>query len=121
MVRIKWRYILFQTHATNDTNTYGPTAEQLISGLQQPFMNEYGVFGWGHVWPTLKALLWSPNEGIGLFRVPRDWCTQFVNFLQSLTSINNVPLTIKVHHISGTIDQCQRWLDENGFTFEINV
>lgn len=117
MVRVKRRYILFQI-ITDKSNRYDPTAEELISSLQQPFTLMYGVFGCGHVWPVLKVMFWIPEKKMGIFRVPRDWSEKFINFLQSLSVINDVPLEIKVHHVSGTIDQAQRWFTENNYLIE---
>lgn len=118
MVRVKRRYILFQICTKDEGNLYNPTPEELISCLQQPFTAMYGIFGCGHVWPVLKVMCWISEKRMGVFRVPRDWSSQFIDFLDSLTTINGVSLTIKVHHVSGTIDQSQRWLSENGYVIE---
>lgn len=118
MVRVKRRYILFQIRTAGDGNLYNPTPEELISSLQQPFSSMYGLFGVGHVWPVLKIKFWVSEKRMGVFRVPRDWSSRFINFLESISSINGVSLDIKVHHVSGTIDKCEQWLSENGHIIE---
>ena len=118
MVRLKRRFIVFQIRTADPLNTYSPDSEDLKSALQQSFQSMYGIFGCGHVWSTLKIILWEQAKNFGVFRVPRDWSERFVLFLSTITSLNNVELHFVVHHVSGTIDQAQRWLDENSFVIE---
>lgn len=113
MVRIKRRFLIFQVSHPGNISP-----DSFIPGWQSPFKTMYGTFGMGHVWPTLKLLFWNPDKQIGIIRIPRSWNDKFKLFLESLTSLNSIPMTFSVFHSSGTIDQAQKWLDENNHLFE---
>ena len=118
MVRIKKRFIIFQILTDESANKYSPAPEDIVSEIHQPFQEMYGIFGAGNVFAFLKIMFWIPEKRLGVFRVPRDWCSKFKLFLDSIETFHGINVRFQIHHVSGTIDQAQRWIDENNFVIQ---
>jgi RNase P/RNase MRP subunit POP5 len=116
MVRYKHRYLIVQIRVAPECS-YTPADSDILTGMQVPFTNTFGLFGAGSALITLKILNWDRGKRLGMFRVARDWAVNLRDFLQSLESLDSIPLQFVVHHTAGTIDQAQRWMEENDFMF----
>jgi ribonuclease P/MRP protein subunit POP5 len=117
MVRRKQRYLIFKIR-TEDNSPLDITRSGIAKAMHTPFFEMFGDFGAGSVLPTLRTITWLPEKGVGVFQVVRQWADNFKAMLEEMNVINNVALRITVVHVSGTIDQAQRWIDENPTLFE---
>jgi len=117
MVRIKHRYLVFQLSSSNSGEEYNPTKTNLINSLIGPFTEKYGDFGTASVFPSLRVVTWDQEKKIGVIKLMRSWAETFKEFLESHRNIGTYQIKFSVHHVSGTIDQAQHWIDTNYIVF----
>lgn len=117
MVRIKHRYLIIQIVPEDRDSTYAPSESDVISSIREPFTEMYGVFGAGSVLTVMRLSNWLPDRRLGILKVPREWATNVINFFQAMDRIATIKLSVRVHHNAGTIDQAQRWMENNEAVF----
>ena len=113
MVRRKQRYILFRFYTENEDDHLKLDEAKIVRYLKPIFHELFGDFGVGSVFPTLKIITWIPQKNAGVIRIVREWCDNFVFMLNEIETIDQQNVKISVPHVSGTVDQAQRWIDEN--------
>lgn len=113
MVRVKHRYVIFKV-IPDDANTadFGD-GTSIPKSLFKPFVEMFGDFGAGNVLSSISLVVWQPDKMAGVLRVARDWATNYVAMMETLDQVAGAKAKIRVPHISGTIDQAQRWIDNN--------
>lgn len=115
MVRIKHRYILFKITPSSKNPLYRPSSEDILSEITQQLKKAYGDYGCGSIMPVLKIIFYDEERSLCVLRIPRDWSLRFQTFLVEINHFYEYQLNIKIHHISGTVDQLQRWLSDSNF------
>ena len=113
MVRRKQRYILFKIRFLDEEKPPMLDKDKLLRLLAPPFREMFGEYGAGCVIPTLSIVLWMPEKNVGVFRIVRDWVDNYKLMLDEIQTIESRNVEIVVPHVSGTIDQAQKWIDEN--------
>ena len=115
MVRIKHRFVLFRVTIPNDSD-FKPEISDITKEIGKQLKLSYGDYGSGSIMPVLKTILWNQEHLLGVFRIPRDWSLRFQSFLPTITKIQDHPVSFHIPHISGTVDQLQRWLSRSDFS-----
>ena len=114
MVRRKQRYILFRIEVEDSGGDDLDLNPGTIPKFLKPAFQElFGDFGVGSVFPTLKVITWIPEKNAGVFKIVREWCDNFVLMLEQIETFNHKNVKISVPHVSGTVDQAQKWISDN--------
>ncbi|EAY19482.1 Rpp14 family protein [Trichomonas vaginalis G3] len=113
MVRVKHRYIIFKIIPEDLNAADFGDGYSIPKSLAKPFIDMFGDFGAGNVLTSVNLVVWQPEKFTGVLRVARDWATNYVKMLDTIKDIKGIKADIKVPHISGTIDQAQRWIANN--------
>lgn len=116
-MRIKHRYLILQIVPEDRDSAYAPSEDDIREAMREPFTEMFGLFGAGSVLTVMKFCIWQSDRRLGVLRVPRDWAQNVRHFFESLDRISTVRLSVVVHHIAGTIDQAQRWMEDNESVF----
>jgi RNase P/RNase MRP subunit POP5 len=119
MVRIKYRYVIVQLHPRDPDSRYAPEGADIVSGIQAPFTEMFGLFGSASVLTTLRVLDWNRERHIGVFRVARDWAQNVRSFFESIDFFSGIPIHFVVHHAAGTIEKARQWIEENDTAFSL--
>lgn len=117
MVRIKKKFLVFQIKLEDQQSNYSPEPGEITSALGGPFTDMFGDYGAGSVLPMFRTLFWIKEKRLGVFRIPHPWLERFLIFIGQQTFLNGINVKFVIHHVSSTIDQAQRWIDENNYVF----
>ncbi|CAG8736347.1 17969_t:CDS:2 [Gigaspora rosea] len=116
MVRLKHRWILFETLFENtshqDTSIDPLTSHDIYITVKESIQLNFGDYGRGCTSSSLNGTYYSPHTNIGLLRVSRDYYRMAWCALTFITQINSRSCTIRVLHVGGTIKQCQKLVIE---------
>jgi RNase P/RNase MRP subunit POP5 len=109
--------VVLQLQPADATSSYAPDGSDIVSGIQAPFTEMFGLFGAASVLTTLRVIAWNRATRIGVFRIARDWASQVRDFFTSVEHFAGIPARFLVHHTAGTIEKARQWIDENDTTF----
>eukprot|EP00043_Microstomoeca_roanoka_P001047 m.30622 g.30622 ORF g.30622 m.30622 type:complete len:145 (-) comp10625_c0_seq1:729-1163(-) len=110
MVRFKSRYFLvsIEVHHARPWKPLSP--KQLIGELRSAVAKYHGDFGLGSLLQTLSVKYYCDKTRHYIVRCAREHMNILATTLALITTINNVPCSLQVHHKAGTIRSCQRAL-----------
>ena len=117
MVRLKHRYLVLQVIPADRSTHRVMTDSDIMGWIRKPFTDMYGIFGAGAVLTVMRFKYWNPDNMVGVVRVPKEWGRNVQHFFASLSELNGMQLTVRVYHMSGTIDRAQLWIGRNDNVF----
>lgn len=111
MVRVKHRFLFVEIVGAPN---YRPAGDDVVAGFREPVTRMFGLLGAGHCLGVMRFVTWDREKRVGVLRVPRDWGVNVRTMLETTDMMSNMGGRFVVHHVAGTIDQAQRWIEVNG-------
>jgi len=105
MVRVKFRYVLFEIHGGSDI-----TQDELFHKLRDTVQNLHGDFGFACIRKALRVVYHNKLTRVAIVRLLREQLQVVTTALPMIRHIGEQHIRLSTVHIGGTIKQCHRAL-----------